>query len=415
MIVTPTSRLRARTAIIEDPGPLHRFLPESGPRAAFLRRGDGFVAIGEVLRFETDSAEAADVWWTETVADIEHETEIFGEWGTGPIAIGSFTFDPDHSDDNSVLILPRHIIGRRGDLCWHTQIGNLDDFALPRVESEPERPASIRFADGSMPGVAWEGVVREVINLIHRGEVQKVVLARDLIADSDTPLDPRYLVQNLGRQYPACWTFLVHGLIGATPELLIRKQGGLATSRVLAGTIRRTSEPDDAMRLATHLASSDKDVNEHAFAVASVMEKLRPYCSGMNVPEVPYVLDLPNVLHLATEITGVIEDETTTALALAGALHPSAAVCGTPMHTALDIINELESLDRGRYAGPVGWIDAQGDGEFAIALRCGQINPSNPREIQLFAGCGIVGESDPASELAEAAAKLVPMRDALST
>jgi len=108
------------------------------------------------------------------------------------------------------------------------------------------------------------------------------------------------------------------------------------------------------------------------------------------------------------------EDDSTTSLALAGALHPSAAVCGTPMHTALDIINEFESLDRGRYAGPVGWIDAQGDGEWAIALRCGQINPTNPREIQLFAGCGIVRESDPAAELAEAAAKFVPMRDALS-
>lgn len=414
MIVTPTSRLRARTAIVDHPGPLHRFLPESGPRAAFLRRGDGFVAIGEVLRFETDSAEAADVWWAETVADIEHETEVFGESGTGPIAIGSFTFDPDHSADNSVLIVPKHIIGRRGDLCWHTQIGDLDDFALPPAEGEPERPTSIRFADGSMPGLQWEGVVRDVVNLIQRDEVQKVVLARDLIADSDTPLDPRYLVQQLTNQYPACWTFLVNGLVGATPELLIRKQGGLATSRVLAGTIRRTGDPGDAMRLATHLQSSDKDVNEHTFAVDSVLEKLRPYCSGMNVPEVPYVLDLPNVMHLATEITGVVEDDSTTSLALAGALHPSAAVCGTPMHTALDIINEFESLDRGRYAGPVGWIDAQGDGEWAIALRCGQINPTNPREIQLFAGCGIVRESDPAAELAEAAAKFVPMRDALS-
>jgi menaquinone-specific isochorismate synthase len=130
------------------------------------------------------------------------------------------------------------------------------------------------------------------------------------------------------------------------------------------------------------------------------------------VPEAPYVLQLPNVLHLATDVTGVVENGASS-LALAAALHPSAAVCGTPTEQARALIGELEHLDRERYAGPVGWIDASGDGEWAIALRCGLISQTDPQQIRLFAGCGIVAGSDPAAELAESRAKLVPMRDAL--
>jgi menaquinone-specific isochorismate synthase len=133
----------------------------------------------------------------------------------------------------------------------------------------------------------------------------------------------------------------------------------------------------------------------------------------MNVPDAPYVLELPNVLHLATDVTGVAHPGAS-ALALAAALHPTAAVCGTPTDAARSAIAELEQLDRERYAGPVGWIDASGDGEWAIALRCGQISETDPRQIRLFAGCGIVAGSDPGEELAESNAKLVPMRDALS-
>ncbi len=146
--------------------------------------------------------------------------------------------------------------------------------------------------------------------------------------------------------------------------------------------------------------------------MASVAEALAPFCSGMHVPDAPYVLELPNVLHLATDIAAVA-DHGTSALRLAAALHPSAAVCGTPTEQARAMIAELERMDRGRYAGPVGWIDAHGDGEWGIALRCGQLDETDPRQIRLFAGCGIVAGSDPAAELAEAAAKLVPMRDAL--
>jgi menaquinone-specific isochorismate synthase len=181
---------------------------------------------------------------------------------------------------------------------------------------------------------------------------------------------------------------------------------------VLAGTIRRSGDSRRDLALATALARSSKDLEEHEYAVASVAEALAPYCSGMHVPDAPYVLELPNVLHLATDVTGVA-DHGRSALRLAAALHPTAAVCGTPTAAARTMIAELEHMDRERYAGPVGWIDARGDGEWGIALRCGQLDETDRRQMRLFAGCGIVAGSDPSAELAEAGAKLVPMRDAL--
>src|SRR5690606_27352306 len=145
----------------------------------------------------------------------------------------------------------------------------------------------------------------------------------------------------------------------------------------------------------------------------SVAEALNPHCSSMNVPEAPFVLHLPNVMHLATDLAGVASDGSSS-LGLAAALHPSAAVGGTPTDVACALIREIEELDRGRYAGPVGWIDADGDGEWGIALRCAEVDQANPARLRLFAGCGIVAGSDPAAELAESVAKLVPMRDALT-
>ena len=171
-----------------------------------------------------------------------------------------------------------------------------------------------------------------------------------------------------------CWTFHVDGLFGATPEMLVRRERGLVTSRVLAGTIRRTGDDEHDLALAGQLARSSKDLEEHEYAVRSVAESLAPHCSSMNVPEVPFVLHLPNVMHLATDVAGVVHDsDGATVLELAAALHPSAAVGGTPTKVAVEMIAEIEGMDRGRYAGPVGWMDSDGDGEFGIALRSAEI------------------------------------------
>lgn len=408
-----SARMRATTVAIPDPGPLERFLPESAPGCAFVRRGEGFVALGEVARFETDTLEAADVWWDEISNQIDHDSEMPGEFGIGPLAVGTFTFDPDRSEDLSVLIVPEIIIGRRGGVSWMTRLGDSRrTTSLPTLGEPTVPPSGLELLGGSMGEGIWTEIVGEVVDLIRRDEVHKVVLARDLRVRAEAPLDLRYLLAELTSAYPMTWAYLVDGMVGATPELLLRRQGGLVTSRVLAGTVWRDAEGVDPLAKAAELARSQKDISEHEFAVESVASALAPYCSAMNVPESPSVLKLPNVLHLSTDITGVV-NQAASALTIAAALHPSAAVCGTPTHLAMDIISELESLDRGRYAGPVGWVDTQGDGEWAIALRGGQVRPGSPEEIQLFAGAGIVADSSPEAELEETGAKFVPMLQAL--
>jgi menaquinone-specific isochorismate synthase len=232
-------------------------------------------------------------------------------------------------------------------------------------------------------------VVGRAVDRIAAGDVDKVVLARDLEARAERSIDLRWLLRNLAARYPGCWTFAVDGLVGATPELLVRLERGLVHSRVLAGTIRRTGDDAHDLALAGSLARSSKDLEEHEYAVRSLADALAPHCSSMNVPETPFVLHLPNVMHLATDVAGVLADGVT-ALALAEALHPTAAVCGTPTTAARDLIRELEGMDRGRYAGPVGWMDGRGDGEWGIALRCAEVDPADGSRLRLLAGCGIV-------------------------
>jgi menaquinone-specific isochorismate synthase len=186
----------------------------------------------------------------------------------------------------------------------------------------------------------------------------------------------------------------------------------MVTSRVLAGTIPKTGDDEKDLALAGSLARSSKDLEEHEYAVRSVAEALEPFCSSTNVPESPFVLHLANVMHLATDVTGALIEgkKHVDAFALLKSLHPSAAVCGTPRNIAFDIIDEIEGMNRGRYAGPVGWIDARGDGELGIALRTGQIEG---RYVAIYAGCGIVAGSNPEKEVEESNAKMIPMRSAL--
>lgn len=412
-----TVPLVARTVPIPDPGPLLGLLPRTGP-LAWVRRQEGLVGWGETLRIRTTGGHRfadAEAAWLDLVGHAVVRDEV-GLPGTGPVAFGSFAFSPD-SPAGGVLVVPQVVVGRRGDQWWltTTSLGRVVPPAtLPETDDEPVLwHGEVTFADGARSSVEWETVVAEAIRRIGAGSLEKVVLARDLDVLAERPVDVRSLLGRLANRYPGCWTFSVDGLVGATPEMLVRREKGLVTSRVLAGTIRRTGDDEHDLALAASLARSSKDGEEHEYAVRSVAEALAPHCTSMNVPESPFVLHLANVMHLASDVTGVLRDDTTS-LGLAAALHPSAAVCGTPTEVAAQVIAEVEGMDRDRYAGPVGWMDAQGDGEWGIALRCGRVDAEDDRRMRLFAGCGIVAGSDPERELAESNAKLVPMRDALS-
>jgi menaquinone-specific isochorismate synthase len=242
-----------------------------------------------------------------------------------------------------------------------------------------------------------------------------VVLARDLHATASVSVDERLLLSRLAARYPDCYTFACAGLIGATPELLIRRQGQQITSLVLAGTMPRSRDAAEDTVLGAALLASAKDAEEHEYAAASVRDALTPLCDRLTVEEHPSLLRLANVQHLATAVTGHLATASPpgtvhSVLALVDALHPTAAVCGTPTEAAMELIRELEGMDRGRYAGPVGWVDTEGNGEWGIALRCAELDGPRAR---LFAGCGIVAGSDPAAELAEAQTKFRPMQFAL--
>ncbi len=407
--------LRVHTVEIADPGPLETLLPPDGA-LAWVRRGDGMVAWGEADRYKPTSIADAEQWWGGVSRDVVVTAELAdAPAGAGLVAFGSFVFDAD-SASRSALVVPGTVVGRRDGRAWLTRIGvgpAAFEEALPAPAGPPRAPVGLRWSEGALSEQAWQDAVGEAVSRIGAGALDKVVLARDVVVTADEEIDPRWLVARLADRYASCWTYLVDGLVGATPEMLVRRERGLVTSRVLAGTIRRAAGDGDAdLNLAAALARSSKDLEEHEYAVSSVARALAPFCSGMHVPDAPYVLELPNVLHLATDVTAVARPGTS-ALGLAAALHPSAAVCGTPTDVARALIPALEHLDRERYAGPVGWVDAAGDGEWAIALRCGQVEETDPRRIRLFAGCGIVAGSDPAAELAESMAKLLPMREAL--
>ena len=279
-----------------------------------------------------------------------------------------------------------------------------------------EQSLELNWGAGSVSEVEWQSRVSRAVEKIKNGDLEKVVLARDLSVATNREIDVQTLIQRLESEYPSTWVFLVENLVGATPELLVRLSKSLVTSRVLAGTIRKTGDEAKDLTLAATLAKSSKDLEEHEYAVRSVADALAPFCSSTNVPDSPFVLHLSNVMHLATDVTGVVNDSATPVdmFTVIKALHPSAAVCGTPTDDARDVISEIEGMNRERYAGPVGWIDARGDGEVGIALRCGQIAPDK-KKIRLFAGCGIVAGSNPDDELAESQAKLLPMRTALTT
>jgi len=423
-----------RTIPVADPGDLVGQLPGPGP-LAWVRRGEGLVGWGEVARVTVPAGEdrftAADKWLRALLDGAQIEDRV-GAPGCGPVAFGSFTFDP--TSEGSVLILPQVVIGRRAGQAWLTTITGRPPGPGPSLLAEPglaepglaqsrlahspvmppSAPGLIRWHDGSLTAPQWERAVATAVERIRAGWLQKVVLARDLYASAASLIDERLLLDRLAARYADCYTFACGGLVGATPELLVERHGAQISSLVLAGTAPRGDDPARDAALGAALLASAKDTEEHGYAAAGVRQSLARLCDQLTVAPGPELLRLANVQHLATAISGrlAVGDDGTipSVLALAGALHPTAAVCGTPTETAMELIRELEGMDRGRYAGPVGWVDSAGNGEWCIALRCAEVDGTRAR---LFAGGGIVADSDPAAELAEAQAKFRPMQSAL--
>jgi len=411
-----SGRLLVRTVAVPDPGDLLERIPQPDV-VAWVHHGAGLAGWGEAVRVTLPAGDdrfTAGEKWLRSVFDAAEVDDQVRVRGSGPVAFGTFTFDA--SSDGSVLIVPRTVLGRDGrGRAWLTTVterGEVPATWPPLADPGLVAPTDIRWRDGSLPGPRWEQAVADAVAAIKAGGLRKVVLARDVFATAEEPLDARVLLRRLAGRYPDCFTFACDGMIGATPELLVRRAGNQVSALVLGGTLPRGADPAQDQALGEELLASAKNNEEHAYAVDSIREALGPLCQALDVEARPSLLKFPNLQHLGTQVRGTLADGETprSALALAAAVHPPAAVCGTPPGVALELIRDLEHMDRERYAGPVGWVDADGNGEWGIALRCGQLSG---RTARLFAGCGIVAGSEPAAELAETLVKLQPMRGAL--
>jgi menaquinone-specific isochorismate synthase len=435
----------------------------------WTRREAGLVGFGEIARFTATGPERfleADIWWRHLVLEADITDAVAGP-GTGPVAFGSFAFSKTSAHE-SRLIVPEIVVGLRDGTAWLTQLtfgdGELTEAgaraALQRwlqghtvhapagggaaaapsgvvlsgtpAATGPAAAAALEVAappaaapskaatlsSGSLSEADWMAAVAAGVAEIRTGALEKLVLARDIVATVPDGVNAAEILRELAVRYRECWTYGVDGLVGSTPEMLIQVEGRTAQARVLAGTLdRRDAEgmAGSPLEFAERvLAGSEKQRHEHDIAIQSLTTQLAPFSEAMNAHSEPFILELPNVWHLASDVKAElteVEGHVPTCLALINALHPTAAVCGTPTTVAGALIRKLEHLDRGPYAGPVGWLDAAGNGEWGIALRGAVIE--SPETARLYAGCGVVEGSVPEAELAETWAKFRPMLESL--
>ncbi|QPK81574.1 isochorismate synthase [Schaalia sp. ZJ405] len=325
----------------------------------------------------------------------------------------AFISEGFHSRTPSAVVIPRTLIVDVEDERWVATTArtraldevddpleaarHLHDEATSTAIPLPE-PTELSMLPGRMTQDEWRRSVTHIIDKLNEGAASKVVMARDLSIRATTPLSVREIVSALGRHFPTTWRFSVAGLVGATPEMLASASNGRFRSRILAGTAPAGRGED--------LMNSDKNRREHRLAVRSVTDALDDAGIPREEAAGPFILDLPNVAHLASDIEGSLDGRTV--LDVVHHIHPTAAVCGTPRARALALLDECERTERGRYSGPVGWMDHSGEGEIALALRCGQLS-DDALTLRVFAGCGIMPDSDPRSELAETRAKMAPL------
>jgi isochorismate synthase len=337
-----------------------------------------------------------------------------------PVAIGALGFDPEARHLHE-LAIPRRAVRRGADgRTWRIDvdvpgIGGEDAPAFERVTGSAPHEAFTELQRHERPRAStYAEAVSTAVARIRAGELRKVVLARTVEVDAGRELDARLLAHRLRAVEPDAYTFAMPTndgvIVGASPELLVSRLGREVRSNPLAGSAPRSGDQEVDRANAEALAASAKDREEHVIVVEAVAETLRPFCVELDWDPEPVLRETPNVWHLSTMFRGILRDPAPTALDLVAELHPTPAIAGTPTDVALATIEELEPFDRGRYAGPVGWVDANGDGEWAIAIRCAELRGDHAT---LYAGAGIVGGSDPEREVAETEPKFRAFLDAL--
>lgn len=389
-----------------------------GARSGLLWSGGGLTlaGVGAVHRWTLERGAAQAVAVQQRLADLSG-TNLVGGPGTGPVGFTAMAFDPTEAAE---LVVPEIVIGSDGQgRCWITVLS--DDTDAHRVLSDYASSPAPAPAPASVPSEievsapvspeAWrDEIVATVRDRIRDGRLNKAVLARELRVRAGAAIDQERVLHHLIDRHPAATIFAVDGFVGASPELLVGRFDDTVRAHPLAGTAPRGDTEANDHESATALLHSSKDRWEHRITIDWLLEELLPFCSYVDAEPEPTIVSLSNVHHLGTRVEGKLSQPGASILELVHALHPTPAVGGDPQDRALALIAELERADRGRYAGPAGWVDGNGNGAFVVAIRSAEITGA---EARLFAGVGVVGDSDPASELAETRAKFAAMLPAL--
>jgi len=379
----------------------------------FEKGADGLAGRGEALRIEVPDLSPSSLAEVQArLAGIVRVDEVRRP-GTGPVAFAALPFDPAAA---AAFVVPEVVVGRAADgTRWLTTVGEdpADPVGHPAELLAPavDEARAARFeVAGVQDTDAWMDAVAAATKRIAAGDFEKVVLAREVRVEADAPLPRLALLHRLRRAFPGCFTFAVGPMVGASPELLVSRAGDTVRAHPMAGTAPRGGDPVTDARLAASLLSSAKDRAEHQITIDMVWETLLPFSSYVDSEPEPSIVAVANVQHLASLVEGRLSHPPASVLELVAALHPTPAVAGWPVDAALAFIAEHEGIDRDRYAGAVGWVDGDGNGTWAVGIRSALVEGARAR---LFAGVGVVADSDPAAELAETDAKFQAVLSAI--
>jgi menaquinone-specific isochorismate synthase len=394
--------LRARTRWLDSDVDLIEVAGQDG--FLFQRNGVGLAGIGEAIRIDVqvdDGARAAA-----RIAGALAEIDLDDSAGVArtPIAFGALPF---RRDTAGTVVVPELVVGRQADgRAWELAFGTRGTTGRSAF---PGTGAGDYSAQSMQPPAEWMDTVDKARSLL-TDEFRKVVLARPVVVTAGAPIGVEPVLRQLARDFPTSTTFAVERFVGASPELLVARDGEMVRSHPLAGTTARSDDPDEDAALAAALLASEKDQLEHRITIDMVYDALLPWCSYLDWEAEPSIVRTASVQHLGTSVEGKLSTPPPSVVEMMAALHPTPAVCGQPRDRALEVIEELEVADRGRYAGPVGWVDVDGNGEWVVGIRSAEIVAD---KATLWAGVGVVPDSDPEAELAETRAKFETMLSAL--
>ena len=370
----------------------------------FVRNGTGIAGRGVAARIAVEAGPAF-------LAAIEHLDESAGAGsgpGAGPLAIGWVPFTPGAPGE---LVVPAVVVGKGPEgRHWVTTIDGAEEELAPPRPSEPS--AAAYRIEPVTPVEQYLEAVRAARDAVRDGGLTKAVIAREIAVLADRPIDRHSVLHRLKASFGSSYRFAVDGFVGASPELLVEVEGPDVRSRPLAGTAPRTGDVERDAEIAEALVASTKNQVEHRVVIDVVHDTLLPWCSYLDWEPDPSIVTVANVQHLGTRIEGRLSSPPPSVLELVRALSPTPALGGHPRDEALALIAKVEGVERDRYGGAVGWVDAAGNGTWAVAIRCAELSDDRCRA-RLHAGGGIVADSDPLTELAETQAKFQAMLSAL--